>query len=86
MIPNPILPFAVTKLAGGKYCKICNQFYGLNTVVLKYFSVFLKFDRILIHSIQQLYQNLFDRAPIRNRNRQFMVMENKVEVLLLFQM
>lgn len=39
MLPDPISPYAVTKLAGEAYC---HQFtlYGLETVSLRYFNVF----------------------------------------------
>ncbi len=40
MIPNPISPYAVSKLAGEKYCHVFSQIYGLETVCLRYFNVF----------------------------------------------
>ena len=40
MTPAPKSPYAVGKLAGEHYCKVFNDIYGLETVVLRYFNVF----------------------------------------------
>lgn len=40
MIPNPLSPYAVTKLAGEYYCTVFQEIYGLNTVCLRYFNVY----------------------------------------------
>jgi nucleoside-diphosphate-sugar epimerase len=40
MVPNPLSPYAVSKLAGENYCKVFAQIYGLETVALRYFNVF----------------------------------------------
>jgi len=40
MLPDPISPYAVTKLAGEAYCRTFTQLYGLETVSLRYFNVF----------------------------------------------
>ncbi len=40
MIPNPLSPYAVGKLAGEKYCGVFFGVYGLETVSLRYFNVF----------------------------------------------
>lgn len=40
MIPNPLSPYAVSKLAGEKYCQVFSRLYGIETVVLRYFNVF----------------------------------------------
>lgn len=40
MIPNPLSPYAVSKLAAENYCKVFYHIYGLETVVLRYFNVF----------------------------------------------
>jgi len=37
---DPLSPYAVTKLAGEKYCKIFYELYGLETVALRYFNIF----------------------------------------------
>ncbi len=40
MTPQPISPYAVSKLAGEKYCQVFARTYGLETVCLRYFNVF----------------------------------------------
>ncbi|MDD8017232.1 MAG: SDR family oxidoreductase [Bacteroidota bacterium] len=40
MIPNPLSPYAVSKLAGEKYCSVFSRIYGLETIALRYFNVF----------------------------------------------
>lgn len=38
--PNPMSPYAVSKLAGEHYCKVFTEIYGLETVSLRYFNVY----------------------------------------------
>lgn len=40
MVPNPISPYAVAKLAGELYMKSFYRCYGLSTVSLRYFNIF----------------------------------------------
>ena len=40
MTPNPLSPYAVTKLLGEYYCNVFNDIYGLKTVSLRYFNVY----------------------------------------------
>jgi len=40
MLPNPISPYAVAKLAGEHYLSAFTRVYGLETVTLRYFNVF----------------------------------------------
>jgi nucleoside-diphosphate-sugar epimerase len=40
MIPNPLSPYAVTKIAGEFYMKVFQRLYGLKTMVLRYFNVY----------------------------------------------
>jgi nucleoside-diphosphate-sugar epimerase len=40
MPPDPLSPYAVSKLAGEAYCKVFHHSYGLETVALRYFNVF----------------------------------------------
>jgi nucleoside-diphosphate-sugar epimerase len=40
MIPNPLSPYAVSKLVGEHYCRVFSRAYGLETVALRYFNVF----------------------------------------------
>jgi UDP-glucose 4-epimerase len=44
MLPNPISPYAVAKLAGEHYMGAFTRVYGLETVVLRYFNVFGPFQ------------------------------------------
>ena len=39
-VPDPISPYAVSKLAGERYCVSFARVYGLETVTLRYFNVF----------------------------------------------
>lgn len=38
--PNPISPYAASKLAGEHYCRVWTRLHGLSTVSLRYFNVF----------------------------------------------
>jgi len=38
--PNPLSPYALSKLTGESYCRIFYSIYGLETVILRYFNVF----------------------------------------------
>ena len=40
MMPNPLSPYAVSKLVGEHYCSVFSRAYGLETVALGYFNVF----------------------------------------------
>jgi len=40
MTPNPLSPYAVSKLAGEYYCQVFTRVYGLPTVALRYFNVY----------------------------------------------
>lgn len=40
MMPLPISPYAVSKLAGENYCRAFWELYGFETVMLRYFNVF----------------------------------------------
>jgi UDP-glucose 4-epimerase len=38
--PNPLSPYAVSKLAAEQYCQVFTHVYGLETVTTRYFNVF----------------------------------------------
>jgi UDP-glucose 4-epimerase len=40
MMPEPLSPYALSKLAGEYYCAIFHKIYGLESVSLRYFNIF----------------------------------------------
>lgn len=40
MIPDPLVPYSLHKVIGEKYCLMFSRLWGLQTVVLRYFSVY----------------------------------------------
>jgi nucleoside-diphosphate-sugar epimerase len=40
MLPDPLSPYAVSKLTGEHLCAVFTRLYGLETVALRYFNVF----------------------------------------------
>ncbi len=40
MPPEPVIPYAIQKRVGEQYCHMAAQFYGLETVSLRYFNVY----------------------------------------------
>ena len=38
--PNPMSPYAISKLVGELYCRVFYQLFGLETISLRYFNVF----------------------------------------------
>ena len=40
MRPGPVIPYAIQKYVGEMYCKMMPEFYGLETVCLRYFNVY----------------------------------------------
>jgi UDP-glucose 4-epimerase len=40
MTPNPLSPYAISKLTGEYYCTVFHGIYGLDTVCLRYFNVY----------------------------------------------
>lgn len=40
MKPQPLSPYAISKLAGEQHCQVFHQLYGFETVALRYFNVF----------------------------------------------
>ncbi len=38
--PNPISPYALTKMVGEYYCHLFRRIYGLSTVCLRYFNIY----------------------------------------------
>jgi UDP-N-acetylglucosamine 4-epimerase len=40
MIPKPMSPYAVSKIAGEHYMRVFHHLYGIETVILRYFNVY----------------------------------------------
>ena len=40
MLPEPLSPYAISKLVGEHYCSVYSKVYGLPTVSIRYFNVF----------------------------------------------
>ncbi len=40
MPPLPVIPYAIQKQVGERYCEMVSRFYGLETVSLRYFNVY----------------------------------------------
>lgn len=40
MAPNPLSPYAISKLTAEYYCRVFQEIYGLKTVSLRYFNVY----------------------------------------------
>ncbi len=40
LVPNPLSPYALQKLAGEYYCQVFTRLYGLEAVALRFFNIF----------------------------------------------
>ena len=87
---NPLSPYALTKLAGEKYCQVFSEIYGLPTVCLRYFNIFgprqdpfSEYAAVIPNFITRL---LSDKAPIiygdGEQSRDFTYVSNVVEANL----
>ncbi|MBI1987643.1 MAG: SDR family oxidoreductase [Nitrospinae bacterium] len=91
MKPDPLSPYAVSKLAGEEYCKVFAHAYGLETVSLRYFNVFgprqdpLSFYAAVIPKFIQLAL-MGEPLPIfgdGEQSRDFTYIDNVVQANLL---
>jgi UDP-glucose 4-epimerase len=91
MPPNPLSPYAVSKLAGEKYCQVFSRIYGLHTVSLRYFNVFgprqnpdSQYSAVIPKFIKAFIRN---ESPViygdGNQSRDFTFVENVVNANLL---
>jgi len=91
MIPNPLSPYAVSKLAGEKYCQLYSRIYGLETVILRYFNVFgprqdpnSQYSAVIPKFIKAIKE---DKRPIiygdGTQSRDFTYVANVVEANIL---
>lgn len=91
MIPDPISPYAVAKLAGEHYMKSFYRCYGLETVCLRYFNIFgPRQDPSSPYSgvLSRFITHMLDREPPTifgdgEQSRDFTFVENVVEGNLL---
>jgi UDP-glucose 4-epimerase len=87
LMPNPLSPYAVTKLTGEKYCQVFSNLYGLETVCLRYFNVFgprqdpnSQYSAVIPKFIKAMSKN--ERPVIYGdgeQSRDFTYIENVVE-------
>ncbi|HUI30636.1 MAG TPA: SDR family oxidoreductase [Candidatus Acidoferrales bacterium] len=88
---NPMSPYAVSKLAGEKYCEVFSRLYGLETIALRYFNVFgprqdpdSQYSAVIPRFITKM---LHDEQPViygdGKTSRDFTFISNVVNVNLL---
>jgi len=91
MPERPLSPYALTKLAGEKYCVLFHRIYGLPTVALRYFNVFgprqnphSPYSAVISRFVESA---LAGRRPVvygdGEQSRDFTYVENVVEANLL---
>ncbi len=91
IVPQPLSPYAASKLAGELYCQTFAQVYKLETVILRYFNVFgerqdptSQYSAVIPRFITQL---LDDGRPIIYgdglQSRDFVYVQNVVNANLL---
>ena len=91
MKPDPLSPYAVSKLAGETYCKVFYHVYGLEIICLRYFNVFgprqdpsSQYSAVVPKFIDAL---LNERSPViygdGEQSRDFTYIDNVVEANLL---
>jgi UDP-glucose 4-epimerase len=91
MVPNPLSPYAITKLTNEYYCRVYWELYRFPTVSLRYFNVFgprqdpkSEYAPVIPRFITRLSQGL---KPIvfgdGEQSRDFTFVDNAVEANLL---
>lgn len=89
--PNPLSPYALTKLVGEYYCDIFRQMYGLSTVCLRCFNVYgarqdfnSQYAAVIPSFIERVSQ---DQPPIifgdGNQSRDFIFVKDVVRANIL---
>lgn len=90
-MPDPVSPYAASKLMGEYYCRIFTRLYGLETVSLRYFNVFgprqnpeSKYSAVIPILIAALLRNKSPEIHWDGRqSRDFTYVDNVVEGNLL---
>lgn len=91
MNPNPLSPYAVSKLTGEKYMQVFHRLYGIETVSLRYFNVFgpyqdpaSQYSAVIPRFITAMMEG---RSPIvygdGEQTRDFTFVQNVVEANML---
>ncbi|GAB1350656.1 hypothetical protein MASR1M107_28710 [Ignavibacteriales bacterium] len=91
MNPNPLSPYAVSKLTGEHYMRVFHSLYGLETIALRYFNVFgpnqdptSQYSAVIPKFIKALME---DRQPViygdGTQSRDFTFVSNVVNANIL---
>lgn len=91
MKPNPLSPYAVSKLTGEHYLRVFNKLYGIETIALRYFNVFgpkqdpsSQYSAVIPKFIKAINENV---RPViygdGTQSRDFTFVKNVVEANLL---
>jgi len=91
MTPNPLSPYAVSKLTGEHYMRVFHSLYGLETIALRYFNVFgpnqdptSQYSAVIPKFIKALME---DRQPViygdGTQSRDFTFVSNVVNANIL---
>lgn len=91
MKPEPLTPYAITKLTGEYYCRIFHELYGLETVSLRFFNVFgprqdpnSQYAAVIPRFITAMLQG---RRPVifgdGEQSRDFTYVQDNVDAVLL---
>lgn len=91
MLPKPLSPYAVSKMAGEKYCQVFTQIYGLETVSLRYFNVFgprqdpsSQYSAVIPKFVRSIIQGISPTVHgDGEQSRDFTFVENVVQANLL---
>jgi UDP-glucose 4-epimerase len=88
--PEPLSPYAVSKLTGEYYCQVFNRLYDLETVCLRYFNVFgprQNLDSQYAAVIPRFINALLQQQPVTVygdglQSRDFIFVDNVVQANL----
>ena len=88
--PDPVSPYAASKVSAEYYCKAFNKCYGLGTVILRYFNVYGPGQRHGVYSgvITKFLQNALRDEPLvvygdGKQTRDFIHIDDVVDATVL---